>query len=172
MCTPNSPLSAAVHMQRWLRLGVLSLALGGATAPTLGAAPEAEPPASTGGATLKAAWELLGPSRDMAAGLTQAAEAARELRLAAEAAERLAVTAERLIGQCADAAVQASANLAAMSTGFDPLGYKAAFATVQRQTELLAQQQALIQQLQEAEAKRLRGELQRLRRQLRDRQRR
>jgi hypothetical protein len=159
-------------MQRWLRLSVLSFALGSATAPALGAEPAAEPPGTAGAATLKTAWDLLGPSRDMAAGLTQAAEAARELRLAAEAAESLAATAERVIAQCADAAVQTSANLAAMSAGFDPLGYKAAFATIQRQTELLAQQQTLIQQLQEAEAKRLRGELQRLRRQLRDRPRR
>lgn len=54
--------------------------------------------------------------------------------------------------------------LARMSSGFDPLGYQGAFRTIGQQTELIQQQQAQIYELQQREIERLKKENKQLQR--------
>ena len=85
------------------------------------------------------------------------AQAAADLRKAGEAFERFANSADGLVDAIAK-------SLATMSSEFDPFGYKTAFRTVSKQSEMLQQQRDIIQALQEREIKRLRNENRRLKR--------
>lgn len=87
------------------------------------------------------------------------AQTAADLRKAAEAFERL--------GNSIGSIVETTAkSLAAMSSEFDPFGYKTAFRTVGQQTQIIQQQSEMIRELQEREIKRLRSENNILRKQL------
>jgi hypothetical protein len=90
--------------------------------------------------------------------------AADDFRKGSEALDRFGASLARIDSHIAAAAVNVSENLAAMSTGFDPFGFKTAFQTIQRQNEIVREQSATIQKLQQQEIKRLRKELKRSKR--------
>lgn len=101
------------------------------------------------------------PARSAAGGLFGGgmAQAAEDLRKAGEAFERFA---NALNGP----AEVIAKSLATMSSEFDPFGYKTAFRTVGRQTEIIQQQNKIINAMQEREIERLRRENRRLKREL------
>ncbi len=82
-------------------------------------------------------------------------ESSRNLRMAGESLERSSASLEMSVPQVAEAAEKTSQNLAAMSSGFDPLGLQNAFRTIQQQAEIIRQQQETIQKLQRMEILRL-----------------
>jgi hypothetical protein len=88
------------------------------------------------------------------------AQGAADLRKAGEAFERFAKSANGTVEIIAK-------SLAAMSSEFDPFGYKTAFRTIGRQAEIIQQQSKAIQTLQDREIERLRRENHNLKRQLR-----
>ena len=87
--------------------------------------------------------------------VSELVKAAEDVRKAGEAFERFGGS----LGGLADA-------LATMSREFDPLGYKTAFRTLGRQTEIIKQQSEIIQAFQAREIERLRNENQQLRERL------
>ena len=86
-------------------------------------------------------------------------QAAANLRKASESFERFGNSLERVTTALTKGLVESSENLAIMSSGFDPLGLKHAFATIQRQTQT-------IQSLHEAETERLRKECAKLKKKI------
>ncbi|MBE0537574.1 MAG: hypothetical protein IH624_18065 [Phycisphaerae bacterium] len=86
------------------------------------------------------------------ASLGDAARVAAEVRQAADALERLGAVVERIAATVAQGMAEVSSNHAAMSAGFDPLGYKAAFAVIREQHQT-------IEAMQKAEVRRLRKAL-------------
>lgn len=89
-------------------------------------------------------------------GLADLADSAADARIAGEAFERFG-------GTLANVAVELADALARMSARFDPFGYKTAFQTLGRQSEIIQKQQALIFQLQSQQIELLRAENRRLR---------
>jgi hypothetical protein len=87
------------------------------------------------------------------------AQAAADLRKAGEAFERFAMLLDSLAESIAK-------SLATMSSEFDPFGYKTAFRTIGRQTEMLQAQRDIIQAFQQREIDRLQSENRELRREL------
>ena len=87
------------------------------------------------------------------------AQAAADLRKAGEAFERFAILLDSLAESIAK-------SLATMSSEFDPFGYKTAFRTIGRQTEMLQAQRDIIQAFQQREIDRLQSENRELRREL------
>jgi hypothetical protein len=92
------------------------------------------------------------------------ARTANDFRLGGEALDRMAASLARVSVRMAEAMVDVSENLAVASSGFDPFGFKTAFQTIQRQNEIVREQSATIQELQQQEVKRLRKELKRAKR--------
>jgi hypothetical protein len=92
------------------------------------------------------------------------ARAANDFRLGSEALDRMAASLARINVRVAEATVEVSKNLATASSGFDPFGFKTAFETIQRQNEIVREQSATIQKLQQQEIKRLRKGLKRSKR--------
>lgn len=86
-------------------------------------------------------------------------QTAVDLRAAAESLAQFGESLERVAEPIAKALVEISANHAAMSREFDPLGVKAGHRTVQAQLQIILEQQRAIQRLQAAEIRRLRKEL-------------
>ncbi len=87
------------------------------------------------------------------------AQAAADLRKAGEAFERLG----DVMGGIAE---KIAGSLAAMSSEFDPFGYKTAFRTIGQQTQIIQQQSELIRELQDREIERLQSQNAALRKQL------
>ena len=85
--------------------------------------------------------------------------AAADLRKAGEAFERFGKSLEKVATSLITGLTDSSENLAIMSSGFDPLGLKHAFVTIQQQNQI-------IQDLHAAETKRLRQECAKLRKEL------
>ena len=92
--------------------------------------------------------------------VNEMAQAAADLRNAGEAFERFAQALNGVVETIAK-------SLAAMSSEFDPLGYKTAFRTLGQQAAMLQQQRDTIQALQAQEIERLQHENRRLRSELR-----
>jgi hypothetical protein len=90
--------------------------------------------------------------------------AANDFRMGSEALDRFGRALASINSRVAEAMVEISENLADASTGFDPFGFKTAFQTIQRQNEILHEQSATIQELQQQEIRRLRKELKRSKR--------
>lgn len=86
-------------------------------------------------------------------------QAAANLRKASESFERFGNSLERITATLTKGLIESSENLAIMSSGFDPLGLKQAFATIQQQNQT-------IQNLHEAETERLRKESAKLKKKL------
>jgi hypothetical protein len=107
------------------------------------AAAEVPPKASAARDSKANLVDLLG-ARDIAT-------AASDLRKSAEAFERLGELLKLIAPEITKGMVEGSRNLAEMSRGFDPFGYKEAFATIREQSRT-------IQALQKAEIERLRAE--------------
>jgi hypothetical protein len=93
-------------------------------------------------------------------------KAATELRKAAEIFERLGDTAEAITSRIAGAAVETSGNLATMSRTFDPFGFKSAFLTIREQGQAIQALQKTVQDLQQAEIKRLKKQCRKLKKKL------
>ncbi len=85
--------------------------------------------------------------------------AAADLRKAGESFERFGKSLEKVATSLITGLTDSSENLAIMSSGFDPLGLKHAFVTIQRQNQT-------IRDLHRAETKRLRQECAKLRKEL------
>jgi hypothetical protein len=105
-------------------------------------------------------------------GIGDMLKAATELRKAAEIFERLGDTVEAITSRIAEAAVESSGNLAAMSRTFDPFGFKSAFLTIRQQGEAIQDLHKTIQDLQQAEIKRLKEQCRKLKKKLSRRERR
>ena len=106
-------------------------------------------------------------------GFGAAGQTASDLRKAAEIVEHmqplileLTPIVAKALTDVTNNLARISENLAKVSSGFDPLGQKAAFEAISAQNEIIREQQALIQKLQQAEIDRLRQEVQSLKQQL------
>jgi hypothetical protein len=87
------------------------------------------------------------------------AQAAADLRKAGEAFERLGDAMGGIAEKIAE-------SLAAMSSEFDPFGYKTAFRTIAQQNDFIQQQSEIIRELQDREIERLQSENAALKKQL------
>ena len=78
-----------------------------------------------------------------------------DLRKSSESLERFGASFSQVSSVAADAANTTSQNMAEMSEGFDPFGFKTAFETIQQQNAIIQEQSKLIQNLQQKEIDRL-----------------
>ena len=91
-------------------------------------------------------------------------QAASDLRKASEALVQFGAILERIAPMVADATVATSHEMAAMSEGFDPFGFKTSYQVIHEQNRMIQEQNAIIRELQQREIERLERELERLQR--------
>lgn len=90
-------------------------------------------------------------------------QAASDLRRASESLVQFGAMLEKLVPIMAEASVATSHEMAAMSEGFDPFGFKTSYQVIHEQNKMLQEQNELIRQLQQREIERLEREVERLR---------
>jgi hypothetical protein len=89
-------------------------------------------------------------------------QSADDLRAASGALERFGESLEKTTTNIGATSEAVARHLAEMSSGFDPLGLQNAFKTIQLQTEIVREQQEIINRLQQNEIRRLQRENQEL----------